>query len=209
MPKVKVYNTKAEVVGQATLSETVFGCEYNEPLIHQVVVAYNNNQRQGTKAALLRSEVRGHAKKPWRQKGTGRARQGSTKSAQWVGGGIIFAPKPRDFSQKVNKTMRASAFKSALSAKLADSEIVVLDNLTVKEPKTKLFQEIMNNFEIGKKNVMFVLAEKNDDVLRSAANIPNAHITYADVLNTYDVVANSKLYITQDAINKIEEAYKQ
>ena len=208
MPKIKVYNTKAEVVGQTTLSDEVFGCEYNEPLIHQVIVAYNNNQRQGTKSALLRSEVRGHAKKPWRQKGTGRARQGSTKSAQWKGGGIIFAPKPRDFSQKINKKMKIAAFKSAISAKLADSEIIVLDKLEVEEPKTKLFKQIMNNFEIGNKNVMFVLAEKNDDVMRASNNIENAHITYADVLGTYDIVSSSKLYITKDAIKKIEEAYK-
>lgn len=208
MPKVKVYNTKAEVVGQATLSEEVFGCEYNEALIHQVVVAYNNNQRQGTKSALLRSEVRGHAKKPWRQKGTGRARQGSTKSAQWKGGGIIFAPKPRDFSQKVNKTMKVAAFKSAISAKLADSEIVVLDAVKLAEPKTKLVQEILNNFKVDGKRVMFVLNEKDDVVLRAANNIPNVNVTYADVLGTYDVVANSKLYITKDAIKKLEEAYK-
>ena len=206
MPKVKVYNTKAEVIGQATLSDEVFGCEYNEPLIHQVVVAYNNNQRQGTKSTLLRSEVRGHAKKPWRQKGTGRARQGSTKSAQWKGGGIIFAPKPRDFSQKVNKSMKVAAFKSAISAKLADNEVIVLDALSVSEPKTKLFKEIMNSFEIANKNVLFVLDAKNEDVLRASNNIANAHITYADVLCTYDIVANSKLYITKDAIKKIEEA---
>ncbi|MBQ3213764.1 MAG: 50S ribosomal protein L4 [Clostridia bacterium] len=208
MPKVKVYNTKAEVVGQTTLSDEVFGCEYNEALIHQVVVAYNNNQRQGTKSALLRSEVRGHAKKPWRQKGTGRARQGSTKSAQWKGGGIIFAPKPRDFSQKVNKTMKVAAFKSAISAKLADSEVVVLDAVTLVEPKTKLVQEILNNFKVDGKNVMFVLKEKDDTVLRASNNIPNLKVTYADVLGTYDIVANSKLYITKDAIKKLEEAYK-
>ena len=208
MPKVNVYNTNAEVVGQATLSDEVFGCEYNEALIHQVVVAYNNNQRQGTKSALLRSEVRGHAKKPWRQKGTGRARQGSSKSAQWKGGGIIFAPKPRDFSQKVNKSMKVAAFKSAISAKLADSEVVVLDAVTLAEPKTKLVQEILNNFKVDGKNVMFVLKEKDDVVLRAANNIPNLKVTYADVLGTYDIVANSKLYITKDAIKKLEEAYK-
>lgn len=208
MPKVKVYNTKAEIVGQITLSDEVFGCEYNEPLIHQVVVAYNNNQRQGTKSTLLRGEVRGHAKKPWKQKGTGRARQGSTKSAQWKGGGIIFAPKPRDFSQKINKSMKVSAFRSAISAKVADNEIIVLDNLTVEQPKTRLFQDILNSFEVGKKNVMFVLSEKDENVLRSVGNIPNAQITFAEVLGTYDIVANTKLYITKDAINKIEEAYK-
>lgn len=208
MPKVKVYNTKAEVVGQAVLSEEVFGCEYNEALIHQVVVAYNNNQRQGTKSALLRSEVRGHHKKPWRQKGTGRARQGSTKSAQWKGGGIIFAPKPRDFSQKVNKSMKVAAFKSAISAKLADAEIVVLENILLEQPKTKLFQNILDAFKVGTKNVLFVLKEKDDVVLRASNNIPNVKVTYADVLGTYDIVANTKLYITKDAIKKLEEAYK-
>ena len=208
MPKVKVYNTKAEVVGQTTLSDEVFGCEYNEALIHQVVVAYNNNQRQGTKSALLRSEVRGHAKKPWRQKGTGRARQGSSKSAQWKGGGIIFAPKPRDFSQKINKSMKVAAFKSAISAKLADSEVVVLDAINLEQPKTKLVQEILNNFKVDGKNVMFVLQEKDATVLRASNNIPNLKVTYADVLGTYDIVANSKLYITKDAIKKLEEAYK-
>ena len=208
MPKVKVDNTHAEVVGQTTLSEDVFGCEYNESLIHQVVVAYNNNQRQGTKAALLRSEVRGHAKKPWRQKGTGRARQGSTKSAQWKGGGIIFAPKPRDFSQKVNKSMKVAAFKSAISAKLADSEIVVLDTFTIEEPKTKFVQNVLDNFKVGDKKVLFVLSDKDDNILRATNNIPNANVTYSSVLGTYDVVANSKLYITKDAIKKLEEAYK-
>lgn len=208
MPKVKVYNLNAEVVGQTTLSDEVFGCEYNEPLIHQVIVAYNNNQRQGTKSALLRSEVRGHAKKPWKQKGTGRARQGSTKSAQWKGGGIIFAPKPRDFSQKVNKSMRISAFKSAISAKLADQEVVVLEDLNIKEPKTKLFQDILDKFEINGKNVLFVTSGKDEDVLRSSNNIKNAHVTYSDVLNTYDIVSNTKLFVTKEAIKKIEEAYK-
>ncbi len=208
MPKVKVYNTKAEVVGQATLSEEVFGCEYKEALIHQVVVAYNNNQRQGTKSTLLRSEVRGHAKKPWRQKGTGRARQGSTKSAQWKGGGIIFAPKPRDFSQKINKSMKVAAFKSAISAKLADAEIVVLESISLEQPKTKLFQNILDAFKVNGKNVMFVLKEKDDTILRASGNIPNVKVTYADVLGTYDIVANSKLYITKDAIKKLEEAYK-
>ena len=208
MPKVKVYNTKAEVVGQASLNDEIFGCEYNEALIHQVIVAYNNNQRQGTKSALLRSEVRGHAKKPWRQKGTGRARQGSTKSAQWIGGGIIFAPKPRDFSQKVNKSMKVSAFKSAISAKLADKEVVVLDEIKLKQPKTKYVQEILDNFKVENKNVLFVTAEQDNDILRAVNNIPNADLTYADVLNTYDIVASSKLYITKDAIKKLEEAYK-
>ena len=208
MPKVKVYNMKGEAVGQMTLSDDVFGCEYNEPLIHQVIVAYNNNQRQGTKSALLRSEVRGHAKKPWRQKGTGRARQGSTKSAQWKGGGIIFAPKPRDFSEKINKKMKIAAFKSAMSAKLAEKEVVILDELTLTSPKTKLFKEVMDNFKVGHKNVLFVVKDKEESLMRASNNIENVDLTYADLLNTYDVVSNTKLYVTKDAIKKIEEAYK-
>ncbi len=208
MPKVKVYNMKGEAVGQMTLSDDVFGCEYNEPLIHQVIVAYNNNQRQGTKSALLRSEVRGHAKKPWRQKGTGRARQGSTKSAQWKGGGIIFAPKPRDFSEKINKKMKTMAFKSAMSAKLAEKEVVILDELTLTSPKTKLFKEVMDNFKVGHKNVLFVVKDKDESLMRASNNIENVDLTYADLLNTYDIVSNTKLYVTKDAIKKIEEAYK-
>lgn len=207
MPKVKVYNVKAEVVGQTTLKDEVFGCEYNEALIHQVVVAYNNNNRQGTKSALTRSEVRGHAKKPWRQKGTGRARQGSTKGPQWKGGGVVFAPKPRDFSQKVNKTMKKQAFKSAISAKLADSQVVVLDEIKLAQPKTREVQAILDAFKVEKR-VLFVLDTLNEDVLRASNNIPNVNVTYSDVLNTYDIVSNSKVYITKDAIKKIEEAYK-
>ncbi len=207
MPKVKVYNMAAEVVGNMTLSDEVFGCEYNEALIHQVIVAYNNNQRQGTKSALTRTEVRGHAKKPWRQKGTGRARQGSTKGPQWVGGGVVFAPKPRDFSQKVNKQAKEVAFKSALSAKLAEQEVVVLDALTLENGKTKEFMNVVNSFKIDS-NTTFVVAEKDEKVLRAANNIPYINITTADLVNTYDLVASNKVYVTKDAVKKIEEAYK-
>ena len=207
MPKVKVYNTNAEVVGQATLSDEVFGCEYNEALIHQVVVAYNNNQRQGTKSALTRTEVRGHAKKPWRQKGTGRARQGSTKGPQWVGGGVVFAPKPRDFSQKVNKQAKAVAFKSAISAKLAEQKVVVLDALTINDAKTKEFMNVANSFKMEGKTVV-VVADKDEKVLRATNNIPYISVTTADLLNTYDLVACNTVYVTKDAVKKIEEAYK-
>lgn len=207
MPKVKVYNVKAEVVGNMTLSDDVFGCVYNEPLIHQVIVAYNNNQRQGTKSALTRSEVRGHAKKPWKQKGTGRARHGSSKGPQWTGGGIVFAPKPRDFSQKVNKQAKAVAFKSALSAKLAEQNLIVLDELKVSEPKTKQVKPMIESFKIEKR-ALFVVADKDDNLLKATNNLSNIEVTYADVLNTYDVVANAKLYVTKDAVKKIEEANK-
>jgi large subunit ribosomal protein L4 len=207
MAKVKVYNTKAEVVGQLSLNDDVFGCEYNEPLIHQVIVAMNNNKRQGTKSALTRSEVRGHAKKPWRQKGTGRARQGSTKGPQWVGGGVVFAPKPRDFSQKVNKQAKEVAFKSAISAKLADQEVIVLDALTLNDAKTKEFMSVVNSFKIEKPTT-FVVAEVDEKVLRATNNIPYINVTTADLVNTYDIVASNKVYVTKDAVKKIEEAYK-
>ena len=207
MPKVKVYNMAAEVVGNMTLSDEVFGCEYNEPLIHQVVVAYNNNQRQGTKSALTRTEVRGHAKKPWRQKGTGRARQGSTKGPQWVGGGVVFAPKPRDFSQKVNKQAKDGAFKSAISAKLAEQEVVVLDALTLNDAKTKEFMNVVNSFKIEKPTT-FVVANVDEKVLRATNNIPYINVTTADLVNTYDIVVSNKVYVTKDAVKKIEEAYK-
>lgn len=207
MPKVKVYNMAAEVVGNMTLSDDVFGCEYNEPLIHQAIVAYNNNQRQGTKSTLTRSEVRGHAKKPWRQKGTGRARQGSSKGPQWTGGGVVFAPKPRDFSQKMNKQAKRQAFKSAISAKLAEQEMVVLDAVTLKEPKTKEFMTVVDNFKINK-NVTFVVADKDDVLLRATNNIPFVNVTTADLVNTYDIVSSSKVYVTKDAVKKIEGANK-
>jgi len=207
MPKTKVYNLKAEVVGDITLSDEVFGQEYNEALIHQAVVAYNNNQRQGTKSTLTRSEVRGHAKKPWAQKHTGRARHGSTKGPQWEGGGVVFAPKPRDFSQKMNKIAKNNAFKSALSAKLAEKNLVVLDELKVKQPKTKEFAKIVDAFKQDKR-ALFVTTEPDENILRASNNIPNIGVTYAAVLNTYDLVSNGKVYITKDAVKKIEEANK-
>ena len=208
MPKVKVYNMGAEVVGNMTLSDDVFACEYNEPLIHQVIVAQLNNERQGTKSSLTRSEVRGHAKKPWRQKGTGRARQGSTKGPQWTGGGVVFAPKPRDFTQKINKQVRWGAFKSAISAKLAQNEVVVLDSIKLDAPKTKEFDKILENFKINK-SVTFVLADIDKDILRAANNIPNVKVTYADVLNTYDIVASNKVFFTKDAIKKVSKREKK
>ena len=206
MAKVKVYNTKAEVVGQLSLNDDVFGCEYNEPLIHQVIVAMNNNKRQGTKSALTRSEVRGHAKKPWRQKGTGRARQGSTKGPQWRGGGIVFAPKPRDFSKKVNKEARKVAFRSAISAKLQAKEILVLQNLELKDAKTKSFVELLSNLKIDR-TAIFVTKDINENLLRSSNNVSTIDVTTAGQLNVYDIICCDKLVLTEEAIKAIEEAY--
>ena len=170
--QVKVYNTKASEVGQLNLDDSVFKCEYNEPLIHQAIVAYQANQRQGTKSTLTRTEVRGGGIKPWRQKGTGRARQGSIRAPQWIKGGVVFAPKPRDFSKKLNKKMKAQAFRSAISYKVANNELFVLDELTLEAPKTKLMAEILKNFKLDKKTLVIVTGEATG-IVRAGANIEN------------------------------------
>ncbi len=205
MAKVKVYNMNAEEVGTKNLKNEVFGVEYNEGLIHEVVVAYNANQRQGTKSTLTRSEVRGHAKKPWRQKGTGHARQGSTKGPQWTGGGVVFAPKPRDFSKKVNKQAKRMALLSALSAKLADKNLTVLDKFEVSSAKTKDAQKFLDAFKF-KGNVLVVNAGNSDKELRAVANIPNLETVDVSLLNVYEVVANKNVVLTESAIKYLEEA---
>lgn len=208
MAKVKVYNVKAQEVGSMNLADDLFAIEYNEPLIHEVVVAYNANQRQGTKSTLTRSEVRGHAKKPWRQKGTGRARQGSTKGPQWTGGGIVFAPKPRDFSKKVNKQKKRLALLSALSQKIRQNEVVVLDKFAFDKAKTKDAQSFVDAF--GFKGNTLVVSDKNSkETILSVANIPTLDVEEIARLNTYDVVASKNLVITQSAIKSIEEAYAE
>lgn len=208
MAKVKVYNMKAEEVGQVELPDRLFAVEYNEPLIHEVVVAYNANQRQGTKSALTRSEVRGHAKKPWRQKGTGHARQGSSKGPQWKGGGIVFAPKPRDFSKKVNKQKKRYALLSALSTKLAQNEVVVLDKFGFANPKTKDAKAFLDAFKFN--GSVLVVNDVNDkNVKLSTANIPALSIEEADNLNAYEVVASKNIVLTQSAIKQLEEAYAE
>lgn len=208
MAKVKVYNVKAQEVGSINLADDLFAIEYNEPLIHEVIVAYNANQRQGTKSTLTRSEVRGHAKKPWRQKGTGRARQGSTKGPQWTGGGIVFAPKPRDFSKKVNKQKKRLALLSALSQKIRQNEVVVLDKFAFDKAKTKDAQSFVDAF--GFKGNTLVVSDKNSkETILSVANIPTLDVEEIARLNTYDVVASKNLVITQSAIKSIEEAYAE
>ena len=207
MAKLNVYNMKHEQVGEVEVRDELFTAEYNEPLIHQVVVALQNNARQGTKCTLTRSEVRGHAKKPWRQKGTGRARQGSTKGPQWVGGGVVFAPKPRDFSQKVNKKMRDLALISAMSQKLSQNEITVVDKIDLEAPKTKAVADMLTAFGI-KTSTVIVTADTDNVVLKSVNNLENVDLTTASQLNVYDIVANGNVVFTQDAIKKLEEAYK-
>lgn len=208
MANIKVLNMAGQEVESIKVKDEVFKQEYNEALIHQVVVAYLANQRQGTKSTLTRSEVRGHAKKPWRQKGTGRARQGSTKGPQWRGGGIVFAPKPRDFSKKVNKEAKRVAFKSAISEKLAQKEIIVLDDLTLKEAKTKLMQKVYTDLKLNK-NVLFVTKGNNENVIKASANIQNIDVTTAGLLNVYDIIVCDKLVLTKDAVKQIEEAYAE
>ena len=204
---VKVLNISGEEVGTLKLSDEVFKQEYNEGLIHQVVVAYLANLRQGTKSTLTRSEVRGHAKKPWRQKHTGRARHGSTKGPQWRGGGVVFAMKPRDFSKKVNKEAKRTAFKSAISTKFKNDEVIVVDSLNLKEAKTKLMAQVLKNLKI-EKSVVFVTKEKDELVMRAANNIASVELTNATLVNVYDIVSNDKVVLTQDAVKYLEEAYK-
>jgi len=207
MASTKLLNILGEDCGTIKLNDSVFKAEYNEALIHQVVVAHLANLRQGTKSALTRTEVRGHAKKPWRQKGTGRARQGSTKAPQWRGGGVAFAPKPRDFSKKVNKGAKRVAFRSAISTKLADKELIVLENLDIKDAKTKSMVEVLKNLGIEKTAVIVIKGE-NENVLRASGNIPCVEVTNSDLLNVYDIVKCDRLVVTADAIKSIEEAYK-
>ena len=206
--KAKVYNMQNAEVGSITLKDTVFGVEYNEPLIHEVVVAYNANQRQGTKSALTRSEVRGHAKKPWKQKHTGHARQGSTKGPQFTGGGVVFAPKPRDFSKKVNKFAKRFALCSAISQKLAQKELVILDEFKLENVKTKEVQAFLNAFKFDA-STLIVLDDVNRDALRATANIQKTGVTTSALLNVYDIVANKNVVLTKSAVKKLEEVYAE
>lgn len=206
MPSVKVYNTAGAEVGQLELSEEVFGCEYNESLIHQAVVTRLCNDRQGTKCTLTRAEVRGGGRKPWRQKGTGRARQGSIRSPQWKGGGVVFAPKPRDFSKKMNIKARRLALKSALSQKVADGQFIVLDEFKLDDAKTKLMMLLLDNLKINGK-VLLVTQGECESILRASGNIPFVTTISADMLNTYDVVNNCKILVTKQGVEKITEVF--
>ena len=206
--KVDTYNTAAKKVGTLELSDEVFGADYNEALIHQVVVAQLANKRQGTKSTLTRSEVRGGGKKPWRQKGTGRARQGSIRSPQWTKGGVVFAPKPRDFSQKIDKKMKRLATISALSAKVRDNDFIVLDSLELAEAKTKLVAAMLKSFNLEDKKVLIVTANNDNNAVLAARNIQGASVTEASLVNVYDLVAGGKCIVTKEAVALIEEAYK-
>ena len=205
--ELNVLNMAGQKVGNVEVSESVFACDYNEALVHQVVVAQLANKRQGTMSALTRTEVRGGGCKPYRQKGTGRARQGSIVAPQYVGGGVVFAKKPRDFSQKINKTMKKAAFLSAISEKIRQNEVVVLDKLALSEAKTKYVAKTVEALGV-KGKVMFVLGEYDADVLLAARNIPTVSVSEARTLSVYDIVATKNIVLTVDALKKIEEAAK-
>ena len=206
MPSVNVYKMDGTVAGKINLSDKVFGVEYNEALIHQAVVTRLANERQGTKSTLTRTEVRGGGRKPWRQKGTGNARQGSIRAPQWIKGGVVFAPKSRDFSKDMNKKAKIGALLSALSKKVADGELVVVDSLEVKEGKTKemvAFQKALNL----DKSAVLVMDNDDINVIRAARNIEKISTLPVAQISTYEVVANSKVVLTKEAVKKLEEVY--
>ena len=205
MANVSVYNIEGKEVGSIELNDAVFGVEVNEHLVHMAVVNQLANNRQGTQSAKTRSEVSGGGRKPWRQKGTGHARQGSTRSPQWTGGGVVFAPKPRDYSFKMNKKEKRIALLSALSSKVADNKIVVLDAFYLDEVKTKKFAEVMSNLKVDK--ALVVIEGENKNVVLSGRNIPTVKVSATNEINTYDVLKYETLVVTKAAVEKLEEVY--
>ena len=206
MANVSVYNMEGKEVGTVELNDAVFGVEVNEHLVHMAVVQQLANKRQGTQKAKTRSEVSGGGRKPWRQKGTGHARQGSTRAPQWTGGGVVFAPVPRDYSFKLNKKEKRAALKSALSDKVANNKLVVVDALKFDEIKTKNFAKVMANLNVNEK-ALVVLNDNDANVVLSAKNIPTVKTSLTNTINVYDVVNAKTLVLTQDAVKTIEEVY--
>ena len=205
MPTVGLFNKEANKVGDIELNENIFAVEVNESAMHQVVVALLANKRQGTQSAKTRAEVRGGGIKPWRQKGTGRARQGSIRAPQWIKGGIVFAPKPRDYRMSIPKSMKRVAMKSALTSKVQAGEFVVVDNLDFEDIKTKQVAAMINAFEA--KKALIITAESNEIVYKSARNIEGVNVIPANNINVYDLLKSGKVIITKDAVSKIEEVY--
>ena len=206
MPSVKVYNMKAKEVGTMDLNDNLFALAYNEPLVHQAVVTTLANRRQGTKSALTRTEVRGGGRKPYRQKGTGNARQGSTRAPQWIKGGVVFAPKSRDFSKKMNLTAKRTALFTALSQKLADNELYVVDEVAVAEGKTKEFVAFMDAFKFNK-TVLVVMNNDDQMVIRAARNLQELTTLPVAQLNTYDVVRNAVVVMSKGSVEQLQEVY--
>ena len=206
MLKTNVYNMSGELVGEIELSEAVFGVAPNESVVHDVVKNHLANKRQGTQSALTRAEVSGGGRKPWRQKGTGRARQGSTRAPQWTHGGIVFAPKPRDYSYTLNKKAKRLALKSALSSKASEQNIIVIDSIKMDAPKTKEFAAFLAAVGAEKKPLV-VTAAADQNVIKSGRNIPGCEVTFANLINVYDIVNAKKLVVDQAALAKIEEVF--
>ncbi len=205
MPSIKVYNMQGVEVSETTLSEGIFGIEPNPGVVHMVVKNQLANKRQGTQSALTRAEVRGGGRKPWRQKGTGRARQGSIRAPQWYHGGVVFAPKPRSYRFSLNKKVRRLALKSVFSSKLLENNIIILDSMNMTTYKTKEVIKMMSALSIGK--ALFVNAEKNEYFVKSAANIPGVATALVNTINVYDMLRYEKLVISLDALKQIEEVY--
>ena len=205
MATVAVYNIEGKEVDKLELNDNVFGVEINEHLVHLAVVSQLANGRQGTQSAKTRSEVSGGGRKPWRQKGTGHARQGSTRSPQWTGGGVVFAPKPRDYSMKMNKREKQIAIKSALTSKVQDSKLIVVDEFKLDEIKTSKFAQILDNLKAPK--ALVVTKDKDEKVVLSARNIPTVKSTMTNSINVYDILKYDSLVITKDAVAAIEEVY--
>ena len=205
MPKLGLFNIEAKQVGEIQLNDNIFAAEVNADAMHQVVVALLANKRQGTQSAKTRAEVRGGGIKPWRQKGTGRARQGSIRAPQWIKGGVVFAPKPRDYRMSIPKSMRRVAMLSALTSKVQNDEMIVLDSLTLEAPKTKEIVKMLNAFNA--KKTLIVTAEANETVYKSARNIEGVAVLPVNNINVYDLLKYSKVIMTKDAVSKIEEVY--
>lgn len=205
MANVSVYNMEGKEVGKMDLNDAVFGVEINEHLVHMAVVQNLANKRQGTQKAKTRSEVSGGGRKPWRQKGTGHARQGSTRSPQWKGGGVVFAPTPRDYSFKLNKKEKRAALKSVLTSRVQDNKLIVLDELKLDAVKTKEFKKVMDNLKVGK--AMVVIDGQDENVILSARNLPTVNTAVAENINVYDILKGDTLVLTKDAVAKIEEVF--
>ena len=205
MANVKVFNMSGSEVGSIELNDSIFAVEVNTHVMHQAVVQYLANKRQGTQSALTRAEVRGGGRKPWRQKGTGRARQGSTRSPQWTGGGVVFAPKPRDYSFKLNKKVKRLALKSALTTKVNDGKFVVVDEINLPEMKTKEMVKVLNNLNVNKSLV--VLEDANEKAVVAARNIPTVKTASVSTIKVYDILKYDSVVVTKAAVEKIEEVY--
>ncbi|MBR1773361.1 MAG: 50S ribosomal protein L4 [Eubacterium sp.] len=205
MATISVVNTDGKEVETLELSDKIFGVEINEGIVHKAVVAQLANKRQGTQSALTRSEVRGGGRKPWRQKGTGHARQGSIRAPQWTGGGVVFAPKPRDYSKKINKKESRLALFSALTSKLQDEKLIVVDSLAFDAPKTKEFVKVLENIKASK--ALVVLEGENENVVLSARNIPDVDTEARTAINVYDILKHDSLVMTKDAVKALEEVY--